>query len=118
MRAKPVYKVTTYLPVRSISRVMKTIRRVVQLKYGNYDCVAWWCANWVEEFRPLKGSNPTSGKRGKLERVPSVKLQITIPRKRKLLKKIIERGIVPNHPWEVPVILVDETEAIRVRRKG
>ena len=47
--------------------------------------------------------------------VGSVKVEFSIPRDKDLLEKVITEGIVPNHPWEEPVIIVTTAQEVRVR---
>jgi hypothetical protein len=37
-----------------------------------------------------------------------VRLEFAIPRDAALLARIVEQGIRPHHPWQVPAIFVDE----------
>ena len=63
----------------------------------------------IEQFRPLAGANPTLGGIDELVRAPSVRVEFCIPRDDARLRRLIEAGIRPNHPWEVPAIFVDES---------
>jgi hypothetical protein len=108
-RTRAVYRITTFVPLENLECLLEGIIRVVPLQYGKYDRVAWWSAVGTEQFRPLQGANPTVGSEGKIERVPSVRLEFTIPRYRALLERVLTVGLIPHHPWEEPVVFVDES---------
>jgi hypothetical protein len=59
---KPMYRVITFVPPEYLAGVLESIRRIIPLRYGQYDSVAWWSAEGTEQFRPLAGANPTVGK--------------------------------------------------------
>lgn len=88
---------------------MSGILKVAPLTYGRYDQVAWWSAPGTEQFRPQKGSHPSLGEKDKLERTGSVRLEFAIPRNEELLRRVLIEGIAANHPWEEPVIYIEES---------
>ncbi len=101
---------TTYVPPESLEAVLDSIEREAEpLRFGNYEQWAWWSSPGIEQFRPLEGAEPTVGKVGQTERVPSVRLEFVLPRDPILLERVVSRGLIPSHPWETPVVLVDET---------
>lgn len=112
----PVYRITTFVPPDRLNRLLAAIESVVPLQYGRYDRVAWWsCLEGVEQFRPLKDSDPTSSVEGEVKRGKSVRLEFVIPRERDLLERVLSFAIWKNgHPWEEPVVFVDESN-VRVR---
>ena len=109
MARRPVYRVTTFVPPESVDSLLDGVVRETSLTYGRYDQSAWWSAVGVEQFRPLPGSTPTVGEEGRVERVPTVRLEFVIPRDPALLDRVLDRGVIPNHPWEEPAIFVDES---------
>jgi len=108
----PVYRITTFVPPDRLEALLAGIGKVVPLRYGHYDLAAWWSAEGVEQYRPLPGSNPTSGVAGQVSRVASIRLEFVIPRDPVLLNSVVASGLVPNHPWEEPAIFVDESSII------
>ncbi|MDO8622255.1 MAG: hypothetical protein Q7R80_03425 [bacterium] len=118
-RFVPAYRITTFVPTRYVPRVLKAVLGVVPLAYGReYDRVAWWSVPGTEQYRPLAGSRPRSGKPGRQSRVRSIALTFSIPRNRTLLARVVRDGIMPTHPWDEPVIVVSrvvETRRIRPR---
>jgi len=111
MSARPVYRITTFVPPDHVDAVLEGVEREVPLVFGPYDRSAWWSAVGIEQFRPLPGSAPTVGKPGQVERVPSVRLEFAIPRQPALLERVLTRGVLSNHPWEEPAVFVDESLA-------
>jgi hypothetical protein len=108
-----VYKITTFVPLEGLERLLDGITRVVPLNYGRlYDHVVWWSTVGIEQFRPLEGSNPISGREGELERDGSVRLEFSIPREPGLLERLLKSGLLCHHPWEKPVVYVDESLAV------
>ncbi len=115
-----MYRVITFTPLNGLRKILRGVMRVVPLQYGGeYDSVAWWSAPGIEQFRPLDGAKPTLGRVGKLTKGKSVRLEFSIPRDKVLLKKVIEEGIFPYHPWKEPVVIicaVRETRVIKVKK--
>jgi kynurenine formamidase len=109
MSARPVYRITTFVPPDHVDAVLEGVEREVPLVFGPYDRSAWWSAVGIEQFRPLAGSTPTVGKPGQVERVASVRLEFAIPRRPALLERVLTRGVLSNHPWEEPAVFVDES---------
>ena len=102
------YRITVFVPPAQLEAVLDSITSVLPPDSGKYREVFWWSSPGIEQFRPLEGSNPTSGSLSELSRMDSIELKFLIPRNERLLKKIIEEGIRPAHPWEAPVITVDK----------
>jgi hypothetical protein len=112
---KPMYRVITFVPPSYLAGVLESIRRIIPLCYGQYDSVAWWSAEGTEQFRPLAGANPAVGKANLLTQLPSVRLEFALPRDPDLLQRVLNDGLIPSHPWEEPVIFVQETQSTRVQ---
>jgi hypothetical protein len=90
---------------------MEGVERVVLLGFGPYESCAWWSSVGIEQFRPLPGATPTVGVPGRIERVPTVRLEFAIPRDVERLERVLRDGIIPNDPWQEPTVFVDESEA-------
>lgn len=117
-----VYRVVTFVPTKhgeraekNISRIISAVNKVTPLQYGKYDCVCWSSSPGVEQSRPLAGSNPTAGKEGELTSEPSVRLEFSVPKDEKLLQRVIDEAIVPNHPREEPVIFYYQAIETRIK---
>jgi hypothetical protein len=115
MSTRPVYRITTFVPPEHLDSLLEGVEREVPLVFGPYDRSAWWSAVGVEQFRPLPGSNPTVGRTGHVERVPTVRVEFAIPRDRELLGRVLAHGVIANHPWEEPAVFVDEALATASR---
>jgi len=118
MVLKPVYRVTTFVPPDHVEALLEGVVRVVPLEHGRYDRIAWWSTPGTEQFRPLRGANPTTGSEGQVKRVASVRVEFAIPRDSAVLERFLTHGVIPNHPWEEPAVFVDEsmvtlTQALR-----
>ena len=112
MKHKPVYRVTTFVPPEHLDRLIEGISRVARCDYGKYEHVFWWSAPGIEQFRPLIGSHPTVGQIGVTSRTPSIKIEFCIPKDPHLLDIVIRDGLIHNHPWEEPVIYIEESLAV------
>jgi hypothetical protein len=102
------YRITVFVPPAQLEVVLASISKVLPDNDNKYAEVFWWSSPGTEQFRPLEGSNPTSGSVGELSRLDSVELKFLLPRDSEILNRVIEKGILPAHPWEAPVITVDK----------
>ena len=109
MTFEPVYRVSVFVPPAHVQRVVDAICAVDDLRIAGYDRVLWTSAPGIEQFRPLPGATPTAGEVGELTRAPTVRVEFCIARDHERLQRVIEHGIRPAHPWEVPAIFVDES---------
>lgn len=117
-----VYRVVTFVPTKhgeepeeNIAKIISAVNEIIPLQYGKYDCVCWSSLPGEEQFRPLAGSNPTAGKEGELTSEPSVRLEFSVPKDGKLLQRVIDEAIVPNHPREEPVIFYYQAIETRIK---
>lgn len=108
MQRVPLYRVVVFVPVPALEAVKQGILAVDALVAGDYEHGMWWSAPGFEQFRPRVGAIPTRGEVGQTEVVDSVRLEFCLPRDPQRLQRILERGIVPHHPWQVPVVQVEE----------
>ena len=104
-----VYRIVVFVPEEDVSRLLEGVLRVTSLSKGRYDRVAFRSSLGTEQYRPLEGAHPASGEIGRLHRSPSVRLEFSIPRDRGLLDRVLEEGVVANHSWEEPVVVVTES---------
>ena len=107
MELVSVYRVCVFVPPAHARRVIDGVCAIDELRIGDYAHVAWTSATGSEQFRPLDGARPTLGTRGELEHGDSVRIEFCIARDDARLRRIIDEGIRPHHPWEVPAIFVD-----------
>lgn len=102
------YRITVFVPPAHLETVVASITKVLPENDSHYSEGFWWSSPGTEQFRSLEGSHPTAGAVGELSRVDSIELKFLLPRNEALLNQVIEAGIRPAHPWEVPVITVDK----------
>jgi hypothetical protein len=113
MKLVQVYRVTVFVPPAHLDRLLKGILATTDLRHGSYDQSAWWFGPGTEQFRPLPGSSATSGTVGATSREPTIRLEFSLPHDARLLQRVIDTGLVPNHPWEEPEVLVEEMLELR-----
>ncbi|GGD08046.1 hypothetical protein [Pontibacillus salipaludis] len=113
MKLVPIYRVRTFVVPEYLENVIKGVLQIDDLKYGNYKNVAWHSSEGVEQFVPSEDAVPTEGEVGGRTKVTSIRLEFSIPKDDMLLKRIIEEGIYPNHPWDEPVVQVTEEREAR-----
>jgi kynurenine formamidase len=113
---RAAYRITTFVPPDHLDTLLEAVERHTPLIFGPYDRSAWWAAG-TEQFRPLPDASPTVGEVGNTERVPTVRLEFTIPRDADLLERIVSDAVLSSHPWEEPAVFIDEcfTTATRMR---
>ena len=108
MQLQPVYRITVFVPPAHVQALRDGIVAVDALRMGGYEHGMWTSATGEEQFRPLPGAAPAQGVVGKLECTPTVRLEFVIPRDPERLRRVLESGVFPHHPWEVPAVFVDE----------
>ncbi|MCU1067332.1 hypothetical protein [Stenotrophomonas maltophilia] len=112
MQRLPMYRVVVFVPSVALDAVKQGILAVDALAAGDYEHGMWWSAPGFEQFRPRVGASPAQGVVGRTEVVGSVRLELCLPRDPQRLQCIFEQGIVPYHPWQVPVVQVEEIEVL------
>ena len=115
MRLVKVYRVTVFVPPTHLDQLLEGILATTDLRHGHYDHSAWWFGPGTEQFRPLPGSSAASGTIAVTSREPTIRLEFSLPRDPRLLELVIDTGLVPNHPWEEPEVLVEETLELRTK---
>lgn len=104
---KPMVRVVTFVPPKALYSVIRSVMRVARLAYGSYEHVLWHSRPGREYFTPTAAAHPTVGKANIVSAEPSVRLEFSVPDSAEDLttvRRIIEEGIIPAHPWEEPVI--------------
>lgn len=119
MKKIAAYRIVTFLPVGkkfiTPARFLEGINKAVPLKYGNYDLVAY-LGQGHGTFRPLAGSNPTQGRRGKMASPKTIRVEFSVPRTAKALKTALS-AVFETHPWEEPGIQVYPVHDVLAARK-
>ena len=107
MELHPVYRISIYVPPENLEDVIAAAESEAPLRLGPYEAVTHWSAEGTERFRPLLAADPTVGAPGVESRVPTVLLEVGIPRDEPTLRRLLER-VIAVHPWEEPAIFVEE----------
>jgi hypothetical protein len=102
------YRITNFVPPEHLDRVLEAVLAEAPLTYGPYDKSAWWSAAGTEQFEPKVGARPTVREVGRIERVPTVRLEFVIPRNADLLERVLQ-SLRSAHPWQEPAIFIDES---------
>ena len=105
------YLVRVQIPADDVSQVLEAIISVFPLRYGNYEQVAFRYNAGTQQFKPLEGS-----KRGETEliHVSCDEISFTVPKHDETIVAVIE-AIFKNHPYEEPVILIQEVMSTRFK---
>ncbi|MGP4041856.1 hypothetical protein ACTWP4_18425 [Gracilibacillus sp. D59] len=113
MKLVDIYRVKTYVVPKYVDSVIKGILSIDELKVGNYRNVMWQSKEGMEQFVPSDQAVPAEGAVGDKTTVTSLRIEFSIPRDEALLRKVIEEGIYPNHPWDEPVVQASEEKEAR-----
>lgn len=105
------YHVRVQIPTDEVSTVLEAIIKVSPLRYGNYEQVAYRCSAGTLQFKPLEGSKPGDDD---LIHIPCDELSFTVPKNDKMITSVIE-AIYQNHPYEEPVIIIQEVMSTRFK---
>lgn len=109
MHLQPVYRITLFVPHDAREDVIAAIKRVYPLGDDYYDSVLWYLEDAREQFRPRALARPARGRTGELHEERVSMLVFALPREKDLLNKVLEQGIKPHHPWEMPGIFIEES---------
>ncbi len=105
------YLVRVQIPVDDVSRVLEAIINITPLKYGNYEQVAFRYGGGTLQFKPFEGSKPGETD---LIHVPCDEISFTVPKNDEMIAGVIE-AIFESHPYEEPVILIQEVMSTRFK---
>jgi hypothetical protein len=108
------YLVRVQIPADDVSRVLESITQVSPLRYGNYEQVAFRYNAGTLQFKPLEGSQD-----GDIDliHVACDEISFYLPKNEKMLAAVIE-AIFESHPYEEPVILIQEVLSTRFKYTG
>jgi dinuclear metal center YbgI/SA1388 family protein len=96
--AGPQYKIITFVPETDVNKVASALYEAGAGAIGNYSHCGFQ-SDGTGTFKPLKGSNPTIGKRDRIETVNEIKLETVIPS-----GKVagVVAALRQAHPYESP----------------
>lgn len=105
------YLVRAQIPTDDVSAVLDAIVEVASLRYGNYEQVAFRTNAGSQQFKPLEGSMPGETD---LITISCDEISFTVPKNDEALTAVIE-AIFESHPYEEPVILIQEVMSTRFK---
>ncbi|MBK6896297.1 MAG: hypothetical protein IPH06_06880 [Alphaproteobacteria bacterium] len=105
MKWLDTYRLTVFVPEEALESFVKAVSPKIPAFLGNYDHVCWWSERGTEQSR--------ESVQGKIERVPCVKFECSLPKDTNLLERFIEERVRPAHPWKEPVILIAEYKIMK-----
>ena len=108
---RKVYRITVFIPPDNVPVLQSALKETTLVQYGKYSDVLWISAAGDESFTPLSGATPTLGTEGETTTAPSVQVIFSIERNEAILGPVIV-AIRSAHPWEEPVVYIDETLAV------
>lgn len=94
------YHLIIYCPEKTANAVRKAAANAGAGKIGSYDSCSF-SSKGTGRFRPLKGSDPTIGEVGSLQKVPEERIEMVA--QEDVLKDVI-KAVVKAHPYEEPAI--------------
>ena len=89
-------KVVTFVPQAAASAVVDALTAAGAGKIGDYERCSWTTAG-IGSFRPLIGAQPTIGSVGSIEQVPEVRVEMVLPRRRRM---DVVAALRSAHPYE------------------
>lgn len=94
-----------YVPVSDAEKVKAAVFLAGAGSIGNYGECSFEISG-IGQFRPLKGSDPTIGQIGDLERVPELKIEMVCDDEK--LEDVIW-ALKDSHPYETPAYYAIKT---------
>ena len=92
------FKLIVFVPIDAVNKVSDAVFAAGAGSIGNYSNCGF-ASQGLGSFKPLKGSTPSIGRKGKLEKVPEIKFETIVPAAR--IRTVIE-AMLKAHPYEVP----------------
>ncbi|MBN2857410.1 MAG: Nif3-like dinuclear metal center hexameric protein [Candidatus Delongbacteria bacterium] len=95
-----LYKIVIYSPAEAAEKIMKAVAEAGGASIGNYDR-CFFTSGGEGTFRPGEGTAPYLGKKGRIERVPEIRIEtVATAWKRDQVAAAAKKA----HPYEEPVI--------------
>ncbi|HPS55945.1 MAG TPA: Nif3-like dinuclear metal center hexameric protein [Sedimentisphaerales bacterium] len=92
------YKLVVFVPQKSLAAVTNAVFKAGAGAIGNYSNCGF-ASQGVGTFKPLKGSKPAIGERGKIEKVDEIRFEAIVPAEK--VEGCIE-AMRKAHPYEMP----------------
>ncbi|HOK65599.1 MAG TPA: Nif3-like dinuclear metal center hexameric protein [Anaerohalosphaeraceae bacterium] len=94
----PQYKIVTFVPTDSVNQVAQALYEAGAGAIGHYSHCGFQTVG-TGTFKPLKGANPTIGRRGKLEEVQEIRLETVVSADK---VQAAVAALRRAHPYETP----------------
>ena len=107
--AENKYKLVVFVPAGSAAKVSNAVFAAGAGAIGNYSHCGF-SAEGTGSFKPLEGSRPAIGKKGKLERVKEIRFETIIPAEK--LNAVVA-AMKEAHPYEMPAF-----DIIKIHNEG
>lgn len=99
-----ILRIVFFVPVEDAEKVKQAIFAEGAGDYGNYDCCSWETMG-TGQFRPGPDSSPAVGDKGKIARIPELRVETICPHSR--ISRVLQ-ALIAAHPYETPAYMVDE----------
>ncbi len=102
--ADPLDKLVVFVPDSHAEQLVDALAAAGAGAIGAYERCAWTTTG-IGTFRPLSGASPTIGSVGAIEAVPEVRVEMVLPRWRRI---DVVQALLATHPYEEPAYDVYE----------
>lgn len=106
---RTLYRLSVCIPPSHVDALRTALRETGSLQSTHYSDVIWVSAVGEEQFTPLPGARPHKGSPGVPQIEPSVLVMFSIAHHAGALEQVLQ-AIHAAHPWEEPVVYIDETQ--------
>ena len=103
-----MFKISFYVPETHVDVVKTAMFAAGAGKIGNYDSCAWQCKG-EGQYRPLEGSDPYLGQKGKVEQVDEFKVEMVCAAEK--IREVVS-AMKAAHPYETPAYNVTKLELL------
>ena len=114
MPAAPMDKVVVYVPIDDTQKMIDALAAAGAGQTTDYERAAWSSTGELT-FRPLPGSNPTSGRIGEIESATESRVEMVLPRHR---RRAVVEALKAAHSYEEPAFDVFEMASLPSERGG
>lgn len=105
------FKLIVFIPIDAVNKVSDAVFAAGAGSIGNYSNCGFGVEG-VGSFKPLRGSAPSIGRRGKIEKVSEMRFETVVPAGR--IGAVVE-AMLRAHPYEMPAYDVIAMAEVRNR---
>tara|TARA_B100001989_G_scaffold248058_1_gene221129 strand:+ start:239 stop:568 length:330 start_codon:yes stop_codon:yes gene_type:complete len=105
MKTLKSIRIIVFVPEDELEPFIKALAPAIPSFLGNYDHVCWHSEKGTEQSRKMPD--------GTIKKTPCRKVEFSCPDDREIIQQIINDTIIPNHPWEEPVITLTRQEIVK-----